>query len=108
MPTYDYECNGCGESFEIFQQITERPKRKCPHCGTMKLQRLIGTGAAIIFRGSGFYETDYRSKEYKQKAKADNKTASESTSKDAGDGKAKSKAKSETKKKASDSGKSTD
>lgn len=93
MPTYDYECDACGRSLEIFQQITERPKRKCPYCGAMKLRRLIGTGAAVIFRGSGFYQTDYRSKEYEQKAKADSQTASESSSPDAGKSKKKSQGK---------------
>ena len=71
MPTYDYVCNGCGAEFEEFQSITAAPLRKCPHCGARKLKRLIGTGAGIIFKGSGFYETDYRSDSYKQAAKAD-------------------------------------
>jgi len=62
MPTYDYECNGCGHAMELFQQITENPKKKCPSCGKMRLRRLIGAGAAIIFKGSGFYETDYKRK----------------------------------------------
>ena len=96
MPTYDYECDACGELLEIFQQITERPKRKCPNCGAMKLRRLIGSGAAVIFRGSGFYQTDYRSKEYKKKAKADSQTDSKSSSSDAG----------KSKEKGSDAGKS--
>ena len=71
MPTYEYECSACNSTFEAFQQITERPKRKCPHCGRMKAKRLISAGGGIIFRGSGFYQTDYRSKEYKEKAKAE-------------------------------------
>ncbi len=62
MPTYDYQCQACGERFEKFQSINARPLRKCPSCGRMKLRRLIGSGAAVIFRGSGFYHTDYRSK----------------------------------------------
>ena len=71
MPTYDYECRGCGETTEIFQRISEAPKRKCPHCGKPRLKRLIGSGGGLIFRGSGFYITDYRSSEYQAKAKAD-------------------------------------
>jgi putative FmdB family regulatory protein len=61
MPTYDYECKNCGHRFEVFQGITDKLLRKCPACGKMKLARLIGGGAGIIFRGSGFYATDYRS-----------------------------------------------
>ena len=77
MPTYDYECRACGAALEIFQSITESPKRKCPKCGELKLSRKIGTGAGILFKGSGFYQTDYRSDSYKQAAKAD-KPAAES------------------------------
>lgn len=71
MPTYEYECSGCGARVEEFQQITDKPLRKCPQCGALKLRRLIGAGAGILFKGSGFYITDYRSKEYKEKAKAE-------------------------------------
>ena len=71
MPTYDYHCDACGHEFELFQQMSESPQRKCPKCGKMKLQRLIGTGAGIIFKGGGFYETDYRSDNYKKSAEAD-------------------------------------
>ena len=60
MPTYDYECADCGHRFEEFQSIKARPLKKCPSCGEKALQRLIGTGAGILFRGSGFYETDYK------------------------------------------------
>jgi len=77
MPTYDYECSSCNHTFELFQNITERPRRKCPRCGRMTLRRLIGNGAAVIFKGSGFYQTDYRSKEYKEKAKAESKSSCE-------------------------------
>lgn len=70
MPTYDYQCDNCDHEFEKFQSITANPLRKCPECGKMKLQRLIGSGAGIIFKGSGFYETDYRSKSYQDGAKA--------------------------------------
>ena len=75
MPTYDYECRACGAALEIFQPITESPKRKCPECGALKLSRKIGTGAGILFKGSGFYQTDYRSDSYKQAAKADKPAA---------------------------------
>lgn len=75
MPTYDYECETCGRRFEKFQSFSEKPVRKCPSCGRMKARRLIGAGGAIIFKGSGFYTTDYRSEDYKKKASAE-KTAS--------------------------------
>ena len=71
MPTYDYECDACDHAFEEFQSITAKLLRKCPACGKLKLRRLIGTGAGIIFKGSGFYETDYRSDKYSKDAKAD-------------------------------------
>lgn len=60
MPTYDYECDACGHTFERFQEITARKLRTCPECGKRKLQRLIGRGMGLIFKGSGFYETDYK------------------------------------------------
>ena len=70
MPTYDYVCDACGDEFELFQSITAATKRKCSKCGRMKLRRLIGPGAAIVFKGSGFYQTDYRSESYKKGAAA--------------------------------------
>jgi putative FmdB family regulatory protein len=73
MPTYDYVCQECEHQFELFQSITAKPTRKCPECGRMKLQRLIGAGAGIIFKGSGFYQTDYRSDSYKEAKKNDTK-----------------------------------
>jgi putative FmdB family regulatory protein len=96
MPTYDYVCDACNHAFELFQPITDSPKKKCPECGKSKLRRLIGPGAAIVFKGSGFYKTDYRSESYKKRAEAD-KPASESKKSD-GDGKAKSSGESSTKK----------
>ena len=75
MPTYDYECNACGHTFELFQSFNDSLKKKCPACSKFKLRRLIGTGAAIVFKGSGFYQTDYRSDSYKKAAKADQKKA---------------------------------
>jgi putative FmdB family regulatory protein len=71
MPTYEYKCAACGHAFEKFQSIKASPIKKCPVCGKNKVQRLIGTGAGLIFKGSGFYITDYRSEGYKNAAKAD-------------------------------------
>jgi len=76
MPTYDYECDACGHRFEQFQPITAKPVRKCPKCGKSKVRRLIGSGAGVIFRGSGFYQTDYRSDSYKKAAEKDKSSAS--------------------------------
>jgi putative FmdB family regulatory protein len=70
MPTYEYECQRCGHVFERFQSMTAEPIKRCPECRG-KVKRLIGAGAGIIFKGSGFYETDYRSEDYKRKAKAE-------------------------------------
>ena len=80
MPTYDYVCDACEHEFELFQPITENAKRKCPECGRLKLRRLFGTGAAIVFKGSGFYKTDYRSESYRKGAEAEKTTKSESKS----------------------------
>lgn len=60
MPTYDYACESCGHRLEAFQSMSEAPLRRCPECGRERLQRQIGTGAGILFKGSGFYETDYK------------------------------------------------
>ena len=70
MPTYEYECEKCGHQFERFQSMTDEPLKKCPKCRS-KVRRVFGTGAGLIFHGSGFYQTDYRSKEYKEQAKAE-------------------------------------
>ena len=83
MPTYDYACKECGHQFELFQSMTARVKRKCPQCGKNGLERLIGAGAGFLFKGDGFYITDYRSEGYKSDAKEDKKAPEkESTSKD--------------------------
>lgn len=74
MPTYDYECDACGHSFEKFQSMSAPLIKKCPQCGKQKVRRLIGTGAGVIFKGSGFYQTDYRSESYRQAAKKDSST----------------------------------
>ncbi len=81
MPTYDYRCLECGHEFELFQSMTDKVKRKCPECSRPKLKRLIGAGAAVIFKGSGFYETDYRSASYKKAAEADKKKNEKTTEK---------------------------
>ena len=98
MPTYEYVCNNCQHQFEQFQSIKARPIRKCPECGKLKVQRLIGAGAGIIFKGSGFYQTDYRSEGYKKAAESEKKS---STSNDT------PKKKTETKAKESKAGEKT-
>jgi putative FmdB family regulatory protein len=82
MPTYDYHCDACDHEFELFQSIKAEPEKKCPECGKKKLRRLIGPGAAIVFKGSGFYKTDYRSESYIKAAAADKTSASKSESKE--------------------------
>ena len=80
MPTYDYECDACDHKFELYQSIMADPEKKCPKCKKLKLRRLIGTGAAVVFKGTGFYQTDYRSESYKKSAASESKSSSESTS----------------------------
>ena len=75
MPTYDYVCDGCNHRFEEMQSFSAPILTKCPACGEEKLRRLFGTGAAILFKGGGFYETDYRSESYTKAAEADRKAA---------------------------------
>jgi putative FmdB family regulatory protein len=93
MPTYDYHCTACDHAFEEFQSMTAPLLKKCPKCGKNKLERLIGTGAALMFKGSGFYITDYRSDSYKKSAEAD-KPASESKSDTKSDSKSETKSES--------------
>src|SRR5437764_8300328 len=71
MPTYEYQCDACEHNFDEFQSMSEEPLKKCPKCGKKKLRRVYGPGAAILFKGSGFYQTDYRSESYKSAAKAE-------------------------------------
>ena len=97
MPIYDSESDACGHGFELFLGINDPHQRKCPSCGKLKLRRLFGTGAAVVFKGSGFYETDYRSDSYK-KAPAKDKPS--------GDGE-KKKSDGDAAKKSSDSGASS-
>jgi putative FmdB family regulatory protein len=75
MPTYDYVCEACDHRFEEMQSFSAEPLKICPACGQDRLKRLFGTGAAILFKGGGFYETDYRSESYKSRAKADGDSA---------------------------------
>ncbi len=75
MPTYEYECSACNYKFEEFQPITAEPLKKCPKCGKNSLHRVIGVGTGIIFKGSGFYETDY-----KRKSQSNNKSESKGDS----------------------------
>ena len=71
MPTYDYRCDKCSHEFEVFQSMTAPVIKKCPQCQKLSLKRLIGSGAAVLFKGSGFYTTDYRSQNYQKQAKAE-------------------------------------
>ncbi len=82
MPTYEYECDACGHKFEKFQSMTAKTLRKCPACGKPKLQRLMGAGAGIIFKGSGFYETDYKRKSPPKSENSDGASKGESASTD--------------------------
>jgi len=74
MPTYEYQCDACGHRFDQFQSIMAEALRKCPACGKARLRRLIGTGGAVIFKGGGFYETDYRSEGYRKAEEAERKS----------------------------------
>jgi len=81
MPTYDYICENCGHQFEHFQSITAKPLRQCPKCRKRKLKRLIGIGSGVIFKGSGFYQTDYRSESYKKAEKSEKPKTTKDTPK---------------------------
>lgn len=98
MPTYEYQCKTCGKVFDIYQSISEKPLQtaRCEICRkSRKVERLIGTGAALLFKGSGFYHTDYRSDSYKKAASADSKPAGDD--KKSGDSKSGAKPSTETK-----------
>ncbi len=69
MPTYEYKCGKCNVDFELVQKMTEEPIKKCPRCKSTKVRRLFSAGGGIIFKGSGFYSTDYRSENYKKREK---------------------------------------
>ena len=79
MPTYEYKCIRCGHGFEVFQSMTDAPRKRCPEC-TGKVERVISGGAGLLFKGSGFYITDYRSDSYKSAAKADKPSSSKESS----------------------------
>lgn len=81
MPTYEYRCTACEHLWEEFESITSKPMQKCPSCNKKKAERLISAGGGIIFKGTGFYETDYRSESYKKGAKADKDSSSSSPAK---------------------------
>jgi putative FmdB family regulatory protein len=85
MPTYQYQCSACKHGFEELQSIKDEPLTKCPKCKKKKLNRLLGTGAGLLFKGSGFYITDYRSDSYKSAAKADAGSSGKSESSGGGD-----------------------
>ena len=78
MPTYEYRCSECSHEFEFIQKMVDDPLTECPECGG-KVKRLIGSGAGIIFKGQGFYETDYRSEKYKKQAEAEKKKGKSET-----------------------------
>ncbi len=84
MPTYDYRCKACDHTWEEWQSITAPATKKCPECGKAKAERMIGPGAGLLFRGSGFYITDYRSDSYKKAAKADSAASGKSEGKSDG------------------------
>ncbi len=75
MPTYEYRCKACKHEFELFQSMTAKPVSLCPSCGKKRVERLIGTGAALLFKGSGFYQTDYRTDSYKKGSDAEKNAA---------------------------------
>ncbi len=86
MPNYDYECAACGATFEKFQSMKDEPVKKCPKCGKAKARRLISGGGGILFKGAGFYQTDYRSSSYKEGASKDKPACSPKTGKPCGGG----------------------
>ncbi len=96
MPTYDYVCHACGHEWDMYQAMSDNPIKKCPACGKLKAERLIGTGAGVIFKGSGFYETEYRSESYKQGADAARKASEPAKSDGKGESKSDSKSSSES------------
>ena len=80
MPTYEYRCKACEHEWEEFQSIKAGPTRKCPDCGKLKAERIISAGGGVIFKGSGFYQTDYRSESWKKGEKADKKSQESASS----------------------------
>ncbi|HET6250593.1 MAG TPA: FmdB family zinc ribbon protein [Tepidisphaeraceae bacterium] len=97
MPTYEYKCNNCGYKFEKFHSITSPAIRKCPQCGKNAVERLISAGGGLIFKGSGFYITDYRDAAYTDKAKAESEKSEAPAKADGADAKPAAEAKSDAK-----------
>jgi putative FmdB family regulatory protein len=97
MPTYEYKCESCGHEFEQLQSITAKPIRKCPKCKKTSVRRLIGIGAGVIFKGTGFYATDYRSESYKKAAEKEKGTTSPNSKAGAGKSTDKKETKAESK-----------
>jgi putative FmdB family regulatory protein len=91
VPTYDYRCGACNHTWELFQSMTAQPVKACPSCGKKRAERLIGMGAAVVFKGGGFYQTDYRSEGYKKAEQAE-KAAAEGKSENKAESKIESKA----------------
>jgi putative FmdB family regulatory protein len=98
MPTYEYACQKCGQNFDAFQSMRDDPFKVCPkelcrqaRWGKGKVKRLLGTGAGLIFNGSGFYITDYRSNSYKEGAKKESSTTSEKSGGESAGGKTEAK-----------------
>lgn len=89
MPTYDYVCDACGHAFEHFQSMSSKRLRKCPACGERKLDRLVGSGAGVIFKGSGFYETDYKRSSTPPPSESDSSSSGASSKSESSDAKAK-------------------
>jgi len=87
MPTYEYICQICQHRFEKFQSITAKPLQRCPKCGKNGLKKVIGSGAGILFRGSGFYQTDYRTQSYKKAAEKEKTSPEKKTKKEKTDAK---------------------
>ncbi|MBN1826292.1 MAG: zinc ribbon domain-containing protein [Candidatus Eisenbacteria bacterium] len=87
MPTYEYECTKCGHRFERFQSMNDEPVKRCPKC-RCKVRRILSGGAGILFKGSGFYQTDYRSAEYKKREREEKKTPVKPAEKKEGSGSA--------------------
>lgn len=83
MPTYEYECPKCGRKFEKFEPITAEHRAKCPECG-VRCRRLVAAGAGVIYKGSGFYTTDYRSESYKKAARKDREATTDAKDKKSG------------------------
>ena len=86
MPTYDYQCQACGHTWELFQSMNDDPVKSCPKCKKRKAKRLLGVGAGLIFKGTGFYETDYKSKSGSEKKESSDDSGSSDSSKSSDSG----------------------